>query len=70
MFRAATALGGELMSGKFGSSKQRKVDPGTGRSYCGFSWVGLDSGDGFSFNLTGLWFAVDKEILENSKEKF
>lgn len=37
MFRGATELGGELMSGKLGSSKQRNVDPGTGRSYCGFS---------------------------------
>lgn len=67
MFRGATELGGELMSGKLGSSKQRSVDPGTGRSYCGFSWVvALERGEGFcfkfsSFTLAGLGFAVEME---------
>lgn len=60
MLRAATTLGGELMSSKLGSSRQRSVDPGTGRSYCGFSWVVFESGDGFSVTLAGLWFAAVK----------
>lgn len=59
----ATTLGGELMSGKSGSSRQRRVDPGTGRSYWGFSWVGLESGEGFCFkgashDFAGLGFAA------------
>lgn len=60
--RDATALGGELMSGKPGSSKQRKVDPGTGRSNCGFSWVVLERGEGFcSLFFAGLGLAVGME---------